>query len=143
MEPKYPLPPIKVLHFERKGYQRFKATLDANGEVKWHGIAVVLVEGRRRWAIPKPKLELLRQLLEKYDFLNLDETPSDDMRWIHVIHGGIGTSVITAIFADGSSKTISYDIYGAGASPKLYKLERRIETVLGVRKWSGPLPLVE
>lgn len=141
-EPKYPLPPIRILHLERDGAQRYKATVNEHAEVKWLGIGDVLKIGQRMWTIPPVKLELLRQTLEKYDFLNLDKPK--DTEW-----GGIcicpdfGTCTITVIFMDGSAKTIVHDLSRINMPNKLHQLERRLETILGTRKWAGPPMILE
>ena len=141
-EPKYPLPPIRILHLERTGAQYYKATINEHAEVKWQGIRFVLQEGHRMWAIPPVKLELLRQTLEKYDFLHLDKPK--DTEW-----GGIcmcpdlGIFTITVIFMDGSRKTIVHDLNRIDMPNKLHQLERRLETILGVRKWAGPPMILE
>lgn len=141
-EPKYPLPPIRILFVERNSGQRYKAAIDERAEVKWDGIRAVAQEGRRLWALPPVKLELLRQTLEKYDFLNLDK-PKDTEWGGLCISPDFGTFTITVIFMDGSRKTITHDLNRIDMPNKLHQLERRLETILGVRKWSGPPMILE
>ena len=141
-EPNYPLPPIRILRLEREGIQHYKAAINEHAEVKWQGIRDVFKEGQRMWDILPVKLELLRQTLEKYDFLNLDKPK--DTEW-----GGLcfcqdlGTFTITAIFMDGSEKTIIHDLNRIDMPNKLHQLERRLETILGTRKWAGPPMILE
>lgn len=141
-EPRYPLPPIRILHLERNGYQRYKATIDQHAEIKWLGLRDVLKEGRRMWALPPIKLELLRQTLEKYDFLNLDRTKDTDWGGLCVCPDP-GSFTITVIFVDGSQKTIVHDFSRIDMPNKLHQLERRLETILGTRKWAGPPMILE
>lgn len=141
-EPKYPLPPIRLLSLERNGAQRYKAAVNEHAEVKWLGIGDVLTVGQRMWAIPPVKLELLRQTLEKYDFLNLDKPK--DTEWGGIcISQDFGTCAITVIFVDGTSKTIVHDLSRIDMPNKLHQLERRVETILGTRKWAGPPMILE
>lgn len=141
MEPTYPLPPIRLLQVERTGYQSYKAAIDAHAEVRWTGISGVLAEGRRIWALPPAKLEALRQCLEKYDFLNLDEAEKPYIRAI--TDPDPGTLAITAIFSDGSRKEILHDLNDYPVQEKLWQLGRRVETILGIRKYAGKPPLLE
>jgi len=141
-QPQYPLPPIRILSIARDGYQQYKATIDQYAEVKWDGINMVAVEGRRLWALPPVKLELLRQALEKYDFLNL-YNPDEWSILQPISCPSNGSYTITAVFMDGSAKTIDYNLDRSDLPRKLFQLERRLETILGVRKWAGPAPLIE
>lgn len=99
-------------------------------------------EGQRLWALPPVKLELLRQTLEKYDFLNLHKP--EDTDWITPCTcPDFGSCTITAVFMDGSKKTIFHDLNRQDLPRKLHQLERCLETILGTRKWAGPTMIIE
>jgi hypothetical protein len=140
--PAYPLPPVRLLYIERHGYQHYKATIDKHAEVRWEGINDVLQEGRRLWALPLAKMELLRQTLEKYDFLHLDR-PKDTPFPCYSLDPSSGTFTLTVIFMDGTRKTIVHDLDRQDMPRKLHQLERRLETILGTRKWAGPPMIIE
>jgi hypothetical protein len=88
-------------------------------------------------------LELLRQTLEKYDFLNLDKPEPEDRQPYSFTNGDFGSCTITVIFMDGSRKTIVHDLDRQDLPKKLHQLERRLETILGTRKWAGPPMILE
>lgn len=139
MEPKYPLPPIRILSIERDApLQHYKAVIDRHAEVKWQGIWHVLEKGNRMWAIPQIKMEALRQTLEKFDFLNIDRPKEDFPILPPHVDPSPGTFTITAVFMDGSSKTIQHDFVSGERQSKLHRLEARLETILGTRKRAGP-----
>lgn len=143
-EPGYPLPPIGLLRLERAGAQEYTAAIDDNARVKWHGKRCVEVPGRRLWNIAPIKMELLRQCLEKYDFLNLDKKNPDDTMFYNIQgESDYASCTITVIFRDGSRKIIKHDINTDNMPKRLFQLESRIETILGTRKWAGRPPQPE
>lgn len=144
-EPSYPLPPIRVLHYVRDAVQGYKVTVDEHAEVKWEGISDVAVTGKRLWALPPAKMELLRQCLEKYDFLNLDRPKLDENRILGGFCGfpDFGNYTITVIFKDGTTKKIHHDMNSDDLDKKIWKLERQLETIIGVRKYAGKPSLLE
>ena len=139
----YPLPPIKILFLEHNGEQHYKATVDEHAEVKWQGLSQVLKKGRGLWALPPVKLELLRQTLEKYDFLNLDKPEPEGQHPYSYTTTDLGSYTITVIFTDGRKKTILHDLGRQDMPKKLFQLERRLKTILGIRKWAGPPMILE
>ena len=141
--PGYPLPPIRILHLARTGDRAYTATADKYGQVKWNGKSLVAVKGRGLWDIPPVKMELLRQCLEKYDFLNLDKTGQDGPFFGMHYSADLGSCIITVIFMDGTRKTIKHDMMDDTMPKKLFQLESRIETILGIRKWAGRPPMME
>ncbi|OGR43848.1 MAG: hypothetical protein A2X35_09050 [Elusimicrobia bacterium GWA2_61_42] len=142
--PEYPLPPIRILHLARTGDRAYTATADKYGQVKWNGKSLVAVKGRGLWDIPPVKMELLRQCLEKYDFLNLDKNDLGPYESFGAVcDPDFGSCIITVIFANGTRKTINHNMMDESMPKKLFQLESRIETILGIRKWAGRPPMME
>lgn len=135
------LPPIKILHLERTSCNgvspAYKVRVDDNAEVRWNGLEAVAVPGRRLWALPRAKLELIHNLLEDYDFMNLDKPEPGEGPFFGPTVTSMPHCIITVIFNDGTRKKIDHYL-GDGFMPKrLGELENRLDALLGTGELTG------
>ncbi|MCX7892544.1 MAG: DUF6438 domain-containing protein [Burkholderiales bacterium] len=130
-------PRLRELVLERHGCfgtcPVYRVTVDADGFVVWEGRHFVKAEGRRSWRIPRDDVATLERQLERAGF-----------RWLRDYDDPVRTDgsacTIEVEYADGTTMTVRHVHADETAPSALFRLEERIDLVLGTAPYVGPRP---
>lgn len=114
----------------------YRVSLRRDGTVEFVGERFVTQEGRVTAAITPGAVDSLVAELEAGGYFGFAE------RYLHGepacgLYATDSPTVITRVTSSGRSREIRHDYGCSGAPPALGRLERRIDEVAGVSRWTG------
>jgi hypothetical protein len=106
----------------------YEVEILANGTVNYNGEMFVEMDGAHSWKIEPENIELLNQLICKYDYFNIQKLNTYKRMTC------IPSCITTIELQDGIKRTIEND-YGERKYPRLLEtFENRIDLIVGIRK---------
>jgi hypothetical protein len=106
----------------------YSAQISADGTVVYNGVENVKIKGRKRFKIPKAKVQELVKAFESINYFSLKdkyETDENGMRIADL------PTVTTSISLKGKTKKV---IHNYGAPKELRELENKIDEAAGMKK---------
>ncbi|GAB3804528.1 DUF6438 domain-containing protein [Virgibacillus kimchii] len=121
----------------------YDVIVNSNGKVSWNGLDFVYYAGVAEFNITKSKIQKIKRLLEAFDYRSFTY-PEPDM-----FATDQPSCITKVVFADGFINEIdhnlgdaqSYDTESKHSLKNLEKFEKKLEQILGLRKYIKHPPL--